>query len=81
MGQGVGEKSDYAALGYQMAGYLAELVEASEKIRVYAGASAMALYQGKHDHRSPGREDCEAEGRPSSGSDGGSGVAAGVSEQ
>ena len=41
-----GVSDDYAALGYQMARYLAEQVEASGRIRVYSGASAMALYQG-----------------------------------
>ena len=41
-----GAEDDYAALGYQMAKYLADQVEASGRIRVYSGASAMALYQG-----------------------------------
>ena len=40
-----GGEDDYAALGYQMAKYLGDLVAESGGIRVYTGASAMALYQ------------------------------------
>ena len=44
-GEGAGDGDDFAALGYQMAKYLAGQVEMSGRIRVYSGASAMALYQ------------------------------------